>query len=283
MCGRTCGRGRRAVRSPAPRRPPRGPVAHVCAHMSLVPAAALKTHGPPRARVPLAVFSDVHANLPALRAVLEDVSDLGVEDVVCLGDVVGFGPQPLECVQLVRKRGIATLLGDHEAAVRGSPAPPSASSSGGREAVLESGRWAAGRLGKAELMWVGTLPRERRLVVGGKSFLLAHASPGDCWTAANLEDPAETVRSARAQALVVGHTHELRVESTRHGLFANPGSVGLSFDGPEATYLVLGEEEVSERRVAYDVGAFVEAMLKAERPLGSLPERARHHLPPPRR
>jgi diadenosine tetraphosphatase ApaH/serine/threonine PP2A family protein phosphatase len=64
-----------------------------------------------------AIISDVHGNLEALRAVLDDIDRLGITDIVCLGDVVGYGPQPRECLDIVEKIVKFTILGNHEEAV----------------------------------------------------------------------------------------------------------------------------------------------------------------------
>ena len=64
-----------------------------------------------------AVISDIHSNLEALVAVLSDIDEHGVEEVICLGDIVGYGPNPLECVDLIRQRCTATVKGNHDAAL----------------------------------------------------------------------------------------------------------------------------------------------------------------------
>jgi len=69
----------------------------------------------------LAVISDIHGNLEALQAVLEDIDSRGVRDVVCLGDVIGYGPDPGACLDLVRRRAGVTLMGNHDYAVLYEP------------------------------------------------------------------------------------------------------------------------------------------------------------------
>lgn len=64
-----------------------------------------------------ALISDVHGNLAALEAVLADIDRVGAERIICLGDTVGYGPQPRECLQLVRQRCALVLMGNHENAV----------------------------------------------------------------------------------------------------------------------------------------------------------------------
>ncbi len=62
----------------------------------------------------VAVISDIHANLPALEAVLEEIDGLGIEHILCCGDIVGYGPHPRECVELLRHRKIPSVLGNHD-------------------------------------------------------------------------------------------------------------------------------------------------------------------------
>ena len=69
----------------------------------------------------LAIISDIHSNLSALQAVLDDVDERNVEQVICLGDVVGYGPEPRECLDLVSRRAAVTLMGNHDFAVLYEP------------------------------------------------------------------------------------------------------------------------------------------------------------------
>lgn len=62
----------------------------------------------------VALISDIHANLPALEAVLAEIDDLGIERILCCGDIVGYGPHPRECVELIRQRKIPSVLGNHD-------------------------------------------------------------------------------------------------------------------------------------------------------------------------
>ncbi|MCX5656589.1 MAG: metallophosphoesterase family protein, partial [Planctomycetota bacterium] len=69
----------------------------------------------------LAIISDIHSNTEALTAVLADIAARGIEQIVCLGDVVGYGPEPCQCVDLVRQRAMFTLMGNHDYAVMFEP------------------------------------------------------------------------------------------------------------------------------------------------------------------
>ena len=81
-----------------------------------------------------AIISDVHGNLEALQAVLEDIDRERVDTVICLGDVVGYGPNPCECVRLVRERSSLVILGNHD---QGALFDPDGFNSGAERAI----RW----------------------------------------------------------------------------------------------------------------------------------------------
>ena len=67
--------------------------------------------------MPYAIVSDIHSNIEALSVVLDDIEKLGITDILCLGDVVGYGPNPLECVDLIMERCKVTLKGNHDEAL----------------------------------------------------------------------------------------------------------------------------------------------------------------------
>ena len=86
-----------------------------------------------------AIISDVHGNLEALRAVIEDIDRQQVDSIYCLGDVVGYGPNPCECVKLVRERCSLVLLGNHD---QGALFDPDGFNVGAERAI----RWTRGQL-----------------------------------------------------------------------------------------------------------------------------------------
>lgn len=231
----------------------------------------------------LALLSDVHANLPALQACLADGRAADVGGWVCAGDLVGWGPQPEECVALLREVGAVCVAGNHDLAATGQLASPR-----GTPAALESMRRTRETLGPATLEQLAGLP----LMTSVEGLLVSHGSP---------DDPEEYVRSAsRADALldavadggilVLGHTHEPWVHARRSGtllrrrpgtvrlppgeaVLVNPGSVGQSrMRSPHARYAVLDLQErtVDLREVPYDVEAGRQALRDAGLPEDTL-------------
>jgi diadenosine tetraphosphatase ApaH/serine/threonine PP2A family protein phosphatase len=216
----------------------------------------------------IAVLSDIHGNLHALEAVLADVASASVEEVWCLGDVVGYGPQPNECCDLVRERAAISLCGNHDLAVL--DALDVGEFSGDAAAAA---RWTAGVLGAAQREWLSSLrPLGRR-----REAQLFHASPRDPVWEYVLSEPAALagLRATDAPLVLVGHSHvalalawagdeiegglapaETTVELAGARWLVTPGSVGQPRDGdPRAAWLLVDDEarRATFRRVVYDV------------------------------
>jgi predicted phosphodiesterase len=221
--------------------------------------------------VRIAVLSDIHANWHAFEAVLADVAHENVDEVWCLGDIVGYGPQPNRCVQATQEHAAISLIGNHDLAALGKVPLDDFSHD-----AAESARWTAEELEAQAREFLDHLqPRgERR---GAELF---HASPRDPVWEYILSEP--TVRAAleltTAELVLVGHSHipialllanggtlagglarggsDLELSEGRWLL--NPGSVGQPRDGdPRAAYLLLDLEEhhAHFRRVPYDIEA----------------------------
>jgi predicted phosphodiesterase len=212
------------------------------------------------------LVSDVHANLPALEAVLDDMPP--VEAVVCAGDVVGYNPWPAACLDRVRDVADATVRGNHDRTVE---TPSRYRGNRMAEAGLEH---AKAELSADELAWLRSLPRAASFADG--RYLLVHSHP-----APEREDayvyPEKFGTLDRylddldgdLDGLVLGHTHVQGSRSVDGRLVVNPGSVGQPRDGdPDAAYAVLDTDAdtVDLRRVAYDIDRVVEAVSAAELP-----------------
>lgn len=239
------------------------------------------------------ILSDIHANLNALEAVLADVGE--VEAAWCLGDLVGYGPDPNECIVRVRQLPQLTcVLGNHDAAALHS-IDVDAFNPEARQAI----QWTQRTLDEASLEFLKHLPE---LVVVSPTpdvaVTLAHGSPRHPVWEYLLDHRAATVNFQHFETPLcfVGHTHlpvlyllsdirrtaqmvvpetGARVQITSRAIL-NPGSVGQPRDrDARAAYaLFFPETQTLEfRRVAYDVGS-VQARMTAAR----LPERHIHRL-----
>ncbi|MDZ7701140.1 MAG: metallophosphoesterase family protein [Halobacteriales archaeon] len=211
------------------------------------------------------VISDVHANLVALEAVLEDLPT--VDALVCAGDVVGYNPWPRACVDRLRELEVATVMGNHDRKlVTGSNFVGNRMAAAGISHAREE-------LDDDQLDWLGALPEGRTLFDGRLQVAHGHPDDPDRYTYPDEFGP-ELLDDA--PALVLGHTHIQHHEAVDGGVVLNPGSVGQPRDGdPRAAYAVLDLEAltVDERRVPYDIEA-VRARIEA---IG-LPERTGQRL-----
>ena len=243
----------------------------------------------------VAVLSDIHANLPALEAVLGDLEDCAVEEVWCLGDIVGYGASPDECATLVAERCTATLLGNHDLAVLGEL--DTTTFSGSASAAVE---WTQGACSDATLEFLrGLSPSD-----SSRAAALYHASPRDpvweyvLWP----EQAAECLAVQERRVSLVGHSHVAlffsipeadatpgsgheargwqagagtRLEISEGRWLINPGSVGQPRDGdPRAAWLELDTDvwEATYHRIAYDIDRAAAAIEATELP-GALAKR----------
>ena len=231
------------------------------------------------------VISDIHGNLLALEAVLEAEGDR-YDELWCLGDVVGYGPRPNECVDRVREVATTCLAGNHDLAVLGKVDVDRFGGDAARAA-----RWTREVLGADQEAWLdGLEPLADRGAV-----LLAHASPRDPVWEYVIDGPGAAIALAHApnaKVVLVGHTHVPmaaralgeRVSGGHAGpgreeslpddvrLLANPGSVGQPRDGDSrASYLVLDCDDgvpvrVEWRRAPYDAAAVAREIVDAGLP-----------------
>ena len=216
----------------------------------------------------VAVISDIHSNLPALEAVLTDVAREAPDELWCLGDIVGYGPQPNECIDLTRERAALSLCGNHDLAVLGTIDIDDFSGDAGAAA-----RWTTSELGEPQAGWLrGLSPSSER-----EGFELFHGSPRDAvWDYVLSEQVALlSILETTAPVVLVGHSHValgvgwdgvellggLAPEGTEldlaHGRWLlNPGSVGQPRDGdPRAAWLLIDQTAglASFRRVSYPI------------------------------
>jgi putative phosphoesterase len=218
----------------------------------------------------IAALYDIHGNLPALEAVIGEVSRLGVDTVVIGGDVVP-GPMPRETVQYLRSLAIPAVFirgnGDRVviAARRGgdlSEVP---------EAYRPAIDWNAAQLSDEDEQWLAGWPatlRQDPPEIGG--VLFCHATPHndvDIFTRTTSEERLRPVFASVDAALVFcGHTHmpfDRRVGSTR---VVNAGSVGMSFAGPGAFWALLDGDEVRLQRTGYDSTAAADRIRRTRYP-----------------
>lgn len=233
----------------------------------------------------LGVISDIHGNATALEAALQVLGAARVERVVCLGDIVGYGPDPTRCIELVRESCEVVLAGNHDRGVL-DHSMLGWFSDGARSAL----KWTMRRLSDGDRAWLASLPRQG--TYGGVS--LCHGSPSD--PDAYLMSPqaaAFAMRACDESVAFYGHTHTPVLYKIPHGQTVdardvtlpvgtpveldvgiarwavNPGSVGQPRDGdPRAALLTYDADRpsVTLHRAHYDIASVQVRMRRARLP-----------------
>jgi len=226
-----------------------------------------------------AIFSDIHANLEALEAVLKDARERKCTHFVCLGDVVGYNASPRECVKRIRELDCPVVKGNHDEQAS-LPAP----SSDFNELAERAIKWTRDNLTDDDKKWLRDLPLQRRV----HDFTIVHATldtPGQWSYVFNNLDAAASFTYQRTNVCFFGHTHvpmvfirdqgvrrerieHIRIETARK-YFINAGSVGQPRDGNwRAAYCIYDVENnlVELLRVKYDLATVQRKIAEAGLP-----------------
>jgi len=216
----------------------------------------------------IAIISDIHGNLTALKSVLKDIEKRGVDRIFCLGDLVGKGPRGSECIKLVKKHCDKVIRGNWDVFIRD-------------ETDNEIIKWSQSRLTDEDFNYLATLPFHIEFELNGKLIRCFHASPRSvferiapeyhtlekCLSLFQNSEETESQHSKRTPDIVFyGDIHITLLRSYEIGILCNVGSVGL--DLIDATYVIVdgsyGTNSINFVRVPYDR----EAELRAARELG---------------
>ena len=206
----------------------------------------------------IGLISDIHGNAAALRAVLTELDTLGVERIVCLGDVAGYGPQINECCALIRKREIPTLIGNHDFYMAfDEPCPRSRAANfclDYQRSVIES----------HHKTWLGTNPRHLDLPGGIRMVHGGWKDPIDEYLYVLSPD---YFAALDGELFISGHTHVQGVWPMGAKTYCNPGSVGQPRDcDPRAAFAVLDGLSVTLKRIAYNIDEIARASHEAGYP-----------------
>lgn len=231
----------------------------------------------------IALLSDLHGNEFALEAVLADVADQGVDQIVCLGDVVTLGPRPQAVLARLRDLGCPCILGNHDAFMLD---PSLIRSYTTAPAILDAVDWCRSQLTESELRFISLFSPSVELVLEGATrMLLFHGSPRShtegilCTTAPELLDTM--LANHDAAIMAGGHTHIQMLRQHRGMLLVNPGSVGQPFERyvagsvptllPQAEWACVsaksGKVSVSLHRIPLDRHALRAAVTAVQHPL----------------
>jgi diadenosine tetraphosphatase ApaH/serine/threonine PP2A family protein phosphatase len=230
-----------------------------------------------------AILADIHANLAALKAVLEDIKEKGgVDEIWCLGDIVGYGPEPGECIKLLQQYNPVCIAGNHDLGAAGK-----LELSYFNPAAAEACQWTSEKLNPVDLRYLEDLPK----TVQKGDFLLVHGSPMDPVLEYVMSNSIAEKNFSyfESQFCLVGHTHvpmaykkekdscasialseNIGLVTVGHRMIINPGAVGQPRDGdPRASYGIYNSEGNMFRlqRVEYNVRATQDKMMQAGLPV----------------
>jgi putative phosphoesterase len=223
----------------------------------------------------IALIGDIHANLPALEAVLAHARRQAVTAIWNVGDFVGYGPFPDEVVQRVRQEQAISIAGNYDLKVLRFPKKKEKWQKSKDPLKWLAFQWAYEKLSSESRSYLHSLPKEIWLETAGKQVLLTHGSPASNAEALTPETPEARLRElaqlasekgARpAEVIVCGHSHLAFSRQVDGAWFINTGSVGRPDDGdPRGGYAILQIEEqalqVEHFRLEYDVEKAVEAI-----------------------
>lgn len=225
-----------------------------------------------------AVISDIHSNLEALRIAFDYIDEQDIEEVYCLGDVVGYGPNPNECVELVRERCNAVLMGNHDFAAVGL-----ADIEYFNDYAKASVFWTRESLTEENLAWLHNLPFEHVY----DEFIFVHASPSNPshWYYILSHDVARMeMNYFRQKVCFIGHSHvpviytkkgtfhqtPMKLETKSEKYIINVGSVGQPRDGdPKLCFTVYDTEtDTCEHvRLNYSISSTYQKIIKSGLPV----------------
>ena len=220
----------------------------------------------------IALISDIHGNLPALKAVLKDAGNANARQIWSLGDLVGYIPFPNECVELIRKKTAASIVGNYDLKVIDFKQKESEWKESKKQAKFEAFEWNNRTLNPESQKYLRSLPQNIRRKIGKFEILLTHGSSQSIDEPVFPDTPqdrlAELGKIAESDIIVMGHTHQFMNRKVGDQLFINPGSVGLPVENDlRASYALLeisqDEIKVSERKIQYDISKIIKGLKKA--------------------
>lgn len=205
----------------------------------------------------IGLIADVHANLPALQAVLERLDDLGVQQIISLGDIAGYGPHVNECCETLAKREVVGVRGNHDHYLL-------TGTLSGRSMTADMCiRQQASVITKQNMEWLGSFP----LTLTSHGVNVVHGGWGDPLDQYVYEVDAALFAGEPGRLFASGHTHIPLLWEGNGKAFCNPGSVGQPRDGdPRASFALLEDGRFRVERVEYDVGATQAALRDAGLP-----------------
>lgn len=223
----------------------------------------------------IALFSDVHANLPALEAVLDHIHEQSFDRVYCLGDLVGYAPFPNEVVERIQRERIPTIMGNYDDGVgfERDDCGCAYREADEKQRGDRSLAWTKAHTTSVTKEFLRSLQAQIRFEADGRRVLLVHGSPRKINEYLFEDRPVSSFQrlaaSSDADVIAYGHTHKPYVKVVENVLFLNVGSVGKPKDGDwRACYAVFDTAtlDVQFVRVAYDIATVTDAIRESDLP-----------------
>jgi putative phosphoesterase len=223
--------------------------------------------------VRVALISDSHGNAVGLRAALDEIGRRGADLVVALGDMAQGGPQPAECLELLRSVEARVVLGNSDAFLL----DPDAGAEVTTERQLTQREWSLSQLTPEDLEYLRAFEATVEIDLDGLRLLCFHASPADYDTVVLPEDPPDAFAGTGADLLAGGHVHAPQLRRVGTAWYVNPGSVGLGYDHLQpdddfrfdawASYAIVEKDAVEFHRVPFDLEELAAATRASGLPL----------------
>jgi putative phosphoesterase len=223
----------------------------------------------------VALIGDVHANLPALEAVLDDARQRGVEAIWNVGDFVGYGAFPEDVVKRLRQKNALSIIGNYDLKALKVKKKKDKWENSKTPEKWFAFNWAYDNLSKSSREYLSSLPEEIRLEEAGKRILLTHGSPDSNKEHITSDTPEERLHElieiADADIIICGHSHRPFKRKFEGVWFINTGSVGRPDDGdPRACYAIVQIKprffQLRHYRVEYDAERAAAAIREAGLP-----------------
>ncbi|MBN1536001.1 MAG: metallophosphoesterase family protein [Anaerolineales bacterium] len=223
----------------------------------------------------VALLGDIHANLPALEAVIAHAQAHHVQQYWNTGDFLGYGAFPNEIFDCLHHIGAVSIVGNYDLKVLNFPTKQRKWKKNKRPGKYLAFKWAHEQLLEENAQYLRSLPEKLEMEIENRRILMVHGSPEsidemlcDKTPVKRLENLA---KGSQVDVIVCGHTHQAFLRQVQDVWFVNPGSVGRPGDGdPRAAYALLDIRDdsfgVQQFRIDYDIARAVDAIRKAGLP-----------------
>ena len=214
----------------------------------------------------LGIISDIHGNIHALKAVIEDAKRRGVNFFLNAGDLIGFGPYPNEVIEFLRLKNVVSVIGNFDLEVFQNHGNP-------KKKTNINLQFTRKQVSGPCRAYLQSLPRSIELEIAGKRLFMTHGTPKSINEHVYSNTPVNKLRiiakQTRADVVILGHSHEQFFREVSDVFFLDPGSVGRPGDGnPQTAYAVMRLDPLSFEliRIDYEVADAAKALRKKKLP-----------------